>query len=352
MSTVVARPPASTSGPAPDATPARRRRLRRAAVVAVAFAVLVGATAASLAFGAVDVPLGTVLDALLGRAQEGPLKEIVLQLRLPRTVEALTVGAALGVAGAMLQGALANPLASPEVLGVTAGSGFGAVLVLLAFPTAVALLPVGALAFGALAIVLVMAFAWGGRGGGSTQRLILAGIAVSAMFGAGTTSLMVAFSDRVQGAVLFLAGGFSSDGWEGMDVAWPFFLAGFALALVLCGPLDRLALGDDVAASLGSRPRLVRLGAAVAAAFLASASAAIAGLLGFVGLVVPHLVRLVAGTARHRYVVPVSAAIGAGLVLTADTMARIVVAPIELPVGPIMVLLGVPLFLVLLRRET
>lgn len=326
--------------------------VRRTAVVAVALVVMVVSTCAALALGAVDVPLRTVIDALLGRAEEGPFKEIVMQLRLPRTVEALTVGAALGVAGAMLQGALANPLASPEVIGVTAGSGFGAVLVLLAFPDAVELLPFGALVFGSLAIVLVMAFAWGGRGGGSTQRLILAGIAVSALFGAGTTSLMVAFSDRVQGAVLFLAGGFSSDGWEGIDVAWPYFAAGFALAVLLTGPLDRLALGDDVAASLGSRPKVVRLGAAIAAALLASASAAIAGLVGFVGLVVPHLVRLVAGTSRHRYVVPVSAAIGAGLVLTADTLARTVVAPIELPVGPIMVLLGVPLFLVLLRRET
>jgi len=326
--------------------------VQRTAVVGLALAALVVSICGALAVGAVHVPLSVVLDALLGRAQDGPSSEIVLQLRLPRAVEALTVGAALGVAGALLQGALGNALASPEVIGVTAGSGFGAVLVLLAFPEAVELLPLGALVFGALAVVMVLAFAWGGRGAGSTQRLILAGIAVSALFGAGTTSLMVAFSDRVQGAVLFLAGGFSSDGWEGLDVSWPYFAAGFVLALVLVRPLDRLALGDDVAASLGSRPRLVRLGAAVAAALLASASAAIAGLVGFVGLLVPHLVRLLSGTARHAYVVPVSAAVGAALVLTADTVARTVVAPIELPVGPIMVVLGVPLFLVLLGRAT
>lgn len=334
------------------AQPAAAYRVaRRVAVVAVVATALPLAVAASLALGAVHVPLGDAVDVLLGRAKDGPAAEIVLQLRLPRTVEALVVGAALGVAGSLLQGALANPLASPEVIGVTAGSGFGAIVVLLAFPEAIELLPAGALLFGLLAVALVLALAWGGRGAGSIERLILAGIGVSALFAAGMTSLMVAFSDRVQGAVLFLAGGFSSDGWEGIDVGWPYFAAGFGLAALLTGPLDRLALGDDVAASLGSRPRLVRLGATLAAALLAAASAAIAGLLGFVGLVVPHIVRLLAGTARNRFVVPVAGLAGAVLVLGADTLARTVVAPIELPVGPIMVLLGVPLFLYLLGSE-
>ena len=332
--------------------PRARGALRRAAVVATAAIVLVAAVCASLALGAVHVPLGDVLAALTGRAEEGPFREIVLELRLPRTVEAVCVGAGLAVAGALLQGALANPLASPEVLGVTAGAGFGAVLVLLAFPEAIALLPAGALAFGALAATMVFAIAWGGRGGGSVATLILAGIAVSALFGAGMTSLMVAFADRVQGAVLFLAGGLTSDGWDGLDVAWPYFATGLVLAVLLTGPLDRLALGDDVAASLGARPRLIRFVAATAAALLASASAAVAGLVGFVGLVVPHVVRMAAGTARHRYVVPVSGLVGGALVLGADALARVVVAPIELPVGPIMVVLGVPLFLVLLRRST
>lgn len=326
--------------------------LRPLAVAGAAVLLLGVAAVASLALGAVHVPPREVVAALLGDAEAGPLREIVLQLRLPRAVEALAVGGGLAIAGALLQGALANPLASPEVLGVTAGSGFGAVLVLLAFPEAIALLPAGALAFGALAAAMVFAIAWGGRGGGSVGTLILAGIAVSALFGAGMTSLMVAFADRVQGAVLFLAGGLTSDGWDGMNVAWPYFALGFVLALVLTGPLDRLALGDDVAASLGARPRVIRFAAAAAAALLASASAAVAGLVGFVGLVVPHLVRMAAGTTRHRYVVPVSGLFGAALVLGADALARVVAPPVELPVGPIMVLLGVPLFLVLLRRAT
>jgi iron complex transport system permease protein len=324
--------------------------LRQTSVLVVATVALVAAAAASLAFGAVHVPLADVWDALTGRAEEGPFREIVLTLRLPRTVDAIVVGAALGVAGALLQGALGNPLASPDVIGVTAGAGFGAVLILLVFPNAIALLPVGALLFGSLAAAIVFAIAWTGANAGSISRLILAGIAVQAMFGAMTTSVMVGFSDRVQSAIFWLAGGLTSEGWSELEVAWPYFLVGGILAAILIRPLDRLALGDEVAQSLGARPRLIRLGAAVAAALLASASAALAGLLTFLGLVIPHLVRLAGGTHAHRFVVPASAICGAALLLAGDTLARTAWAPVELPVGPFMVMLGVPLFLVLLRR--
>ena len=163
---------------------------------------------------------------------------------------------------------------------------------------------------------------------------------------------MVAFSDRVQSAVFWLAGGLSAQGWSDMEVSWPYFAAGFLLAAGLARPLDRLALGDDVAESLGVRPRTIRLLAGVSAALLASAAAALAGLLGFLGLVIPHVVRLAGGTAGHRFVVPASALAAAALLLIGDTLARTVLAPIELPVGPLMVVLGVPLFLKLLRSAT
>jgi iron complex transport system permease protein len=322
--------------------------VRQATVLLVSAAALVAAAGASLTLGAVHVPLGDVVDALTGQADPGPLREIVLQLRLPRTVSALVVGAALGVAGALLQGALANPLASPDVIGVTGGAAFGAILILLVFPGSIALLPAGALVFGIIAAALV--FAIGGTGG--IGRLILAGIAIASMFGAATTSLMVAFADRVQSAVFWLAGGLSAQGWSDMEVTWPYFAVGFLLAVGLTRPLDRLSLGDDVAASLGARPRAIRLAAGASAALLASAAAAIAGLLGFLGLVIPHVVRLAGGTAGHRFVVPASAMAAAALLLIGDTLARTVLAPVELPVGPLMVVLGVPLFLKLLRSAT
>jgi iron complex transport system permease protein len=323
---------------------------RRSAVVLVAAAALVAGVGASLALGAVDVPLRVVIDALSGGGEDTPYERIVLQLRLPRTVEAIAVGAALGVAGALLQGALANPLASPDVIGVTGGAGFGALLILLVFPGSIALLPIGALAFGLAAAALVFTIAWAGPNGGSVGRLILAGIAMGSLFAGATSGLMSAYPDRVPSAIFFLAGGLTTSGWDVLRAIAPYFAVGFVLAIVLIRPLDRLALGDDVAASLGTRPRVVRLAAGVAAALLAAASAAIAGLLGFLGLVIPHVVRMAGGTAGHGYVVPVSALAGAALLVAGDTLARVARAPIEMPVGPLMVAIGVPLFLWLLRR--
>lgn len=324
--------------------------LRQSLVVSIATAALAAAMAASLTLGAVHVPLAQVLDALTGQADPGPLRQIVLELRLPRTLEALAVGAALGVAGALLQGALANPLASPDVIGVTGGAGFGAILILLVLPGSIALLPVSALLFGLLAAALVFAVAWSGPNPGGIGRLILAGIAMSALFTAAMSALMAWHPDRVPSAIYFLVGGLTTSGWSQLEVVWPYLAAGFALAVVLVRPLDRLALGDDVAAALGVRPRVIRLGAGVAAALLAASAAALAGLVTFVGLFIPHVVRLAARSASNWFVVPASALCGAVLVLAGDTLARTIVAPIELPVGPLMVVLGVPLFLWLLRR--
>jgi iron complex transport system permease protein len=158
------------------------------------------------------------------------------------------------------------------------------------------------------------------------------------------------YSDRVQSAVFWIAGGLVSEGWETTLVVWPYFAVGGVGALLLMRPLDRLALGDDVAASLGARPRAIRLLACTTAALLAAAAASLAGLLGFLGLVTPHVVRMAGGTPSHRYVIPVSALTGAAILLVADTLARLVAAPAELPVGPFLVAIGVPLFLWLLRR--
>ena len=323
---------------------------RRTLVIAALLAALVAAALASLALGAVSVPVSEVVDVVLGHGHGGPDQRIVESLRLPRTAEALIVGAALGIAGAVLQGALANPLASPDVIGVTGGAGFGAILIIILFPGSIALLPLGALLFGLAAAALVFAFAWSGRNRGSATKVVLAGIAILAISTAATTSLLAAYPDRAPSAIFFIAGGLTTSGWEDLDVTWPYFAAGFALAALLVRPLDRLALGDDVAASLGSRPAAIRLGAGVAAALLAAASAAVAGLLGFLGLLVPHVVRMAGGSSSHAYVIPASALGGAALLAAGDTLARTLRAPIEMPVGPFMVVLGVPLFLWLLRR--
>jgi iron complex transport system permease protein len=324
--------------------------VRQTIVVVTSAALVAAGFVLSLVIGAVHVPVSDVWDSLTGSAAKGPLDTIVMQLRLPRTVDAIVVGAALGIAGALLQGALANPLASPDVIGVTGGSAFGATLIILLFPASIALLPVGALVFGLVAAALVFVIAWTGPTGGSISRLILSGIAITALFTAGMMTLFTLHPDRVQSAIFFLAGSLESEGWDDTVAVAPYLVIGLVAALALIRPLDRLALGDDVAASLGARPRVIRLGAGAAAAVLASSAAALAGLLTFVGLVVPHVVRMAGGTSRHGYVVPASGLAGGAIVLIGDILARTVAAPRELPVGPFMVLLGVPLFLWLLRK--
>ncbi|MFT4049862.1 MAG: iron ABC transporter permease [Solirubrobacterales bacterium] len=324
---------------------------RKLAVVVALVALVIAAFVAALAFGAVKVPIGDVIAALFGGDAPLVSHKIVVDLRLPRAIEAIIVGAALGVAGALLQGALNNQLASPDIVGVTGGAGFGAVLILILIPSQVALLPLGALFFGLLAAALVFAVAWSGTNRGSVNKLILAGIAIGALFGAATTAILVAYPDRVSSVLFFIAGGLTSDGWNDLKSVWPYFAVGFVIAIGLMRPLDRLALGDEVAASLGTRPQVIRLVAGVAAALLAAAAASLAGLLAFLGLVTPHFVRMVSGTSRHTYVVPVSALAGAALLLIGDTIARVIAAPIELPVGPFMVVLGVPMFLYLLRNN-
>lgn len=323
---------------------------RQIAVLISLLLALAAAVVASLALGAVNIPFAQVVDILLGRDAPGPSAQILEVLRLPRTVEAMLVGAALGVAGALLQGALGNPLASPDVIGVTGGAGFGAVLIIILYPESIALLPVGALVFGLLAAAMVFVIGFTGPTGGGIGRVILAGIAIASLFAAGTAALMAAYPDRVPSAIFFLVGGLTSTGWETLKQLWPYFTFGFVLAAFMIRPLDRLLLGDDVAASLGSKPRTIRLLSALAAAVLASAAAAVAGLVAFIGLVIPHVVRLAGGTNNHTYVVPVSALGGAALLVAADTLARTIRAPIEMPVGPFLVVLGVPLFLWLLRK--
>jgi iron complex transport system permease protein len=323
---------------------------RRVIVAAFLGLATVAGAIASLALGAVEIPFGDVIRILFGSVDSGPDYEIVRTLRLPRMVEALLVGAALGVAGACLQGALSNPLASPDVIGVTGGAGFGAMLVIILLPAQAALVPLSALVFGLVAATMVFLIGFVGERAGGIGRVILAGIAIASLFGAGTAALMAAFPERVPAGIFFLVGGLTTTGWETLQQVLPYFVVGFIVAILLVRPLDRLTLGDEVAASLGSKPRRIRFGAAFAAALLASAAAAVAGLLAFLGLVVPHMVRLAAGTGRTTYVMPVSALGGAALLVWADTLARVIAAPVELPVGPLLVLLGVPVFLWLLRK--
>jgi len=302
-----------------------------------------GIACCSLVAGSTDIGMRAAIAALFGDLAE-PARTVVLDLRLPRVLSAFGIGALLAVSGVLLQALFRNPLADSYVLGVSGGSALGALLALLAGGSL--WLVQGAAATGAiLATLLVLALAHGG----ATVRVLLTGVVVASACGALVTLVLVlADNGQLRGMMFWLAGDL---GWA----ARPWTMAATALlATVVVGllarPLDVLATGETMAQSLGLNLARWRVVIVVLAGLLTAGAVIQGGTIGFVGMVVPHLVRIAFGTAAHRVVVPAAALAGGTLLAAADLVARIAAAPRQLPVGAIMALLGVPVFLVLLRR--
>lgn len=276
---------------------------------------------------------------------------IVWDLRLPRVLVAALVGANLAVAGALLQGVTRNPLADPHLLGISAGAGVVAAVLLtqgveMRQEGQVALSILGGLAGGAFIYLM----AW--RGGVSPTRLTLAGVAVSFLLISVTTAILATsglFAQKSTTPLNLIGGSLFGRGWDHVGALWPYWLAGLALAFAASGSLNIMALGEDVAAELGLRVEWTRLAMVMLAVVLSGAAVSVAGLIGFVGLVVPHVARILVGQ-DYRYVVVTSALVGAILLLASDTVARNALRPTELPVGVVTAAIGAPFFLYLLRQ--
>ncbi|MBZ9712793.1 FecCD family ABC transporter permease [Deinococcus multiflagellatus] len=307
----------------------------------------------ALGLGAVRTPAGDVLRVLLGGGDD-LTRQLVLDLRAPRIAVALLAGAMFAASGAMLQGVIRNPLASPDLIGVGAGAGLAATVFLLAWPGAPAGgLPWAALAgaWGGFALVLALARDWAGAPPSSLHpvRLALVGVAVAAALGAAQQLVLVRAPDGLGSALSFLTGTvYGADTLRAARLL-PWALALLPAALLLARPLDLLNLGEDLATSLGTRVNAARLLCLSVAVALAGAAVTGAGILGFVGLLAPHLARLLVG-ARHARLLPVSMLLGAALVLAADTLGRALLPPIEVPAGIFTTLVGAPYFLYLLRK--
>jgi len=276
--------------------------------------------------------------------------KIVLELRLPRIVVALLMGAALGVAGAILQGVFRNPLADPYVLGTSSGAALAAAFGLLATQgAAVWLVPCLAL-IGALTTSAVVVFlgrdAWGVR----AERLLLAGVGIGFFLSAILMLVMsLAQADGVKRALLWMAGDLAGADWALVPAAAVLMLTGFLLAMSRRRALNALSLGDELAFGLGFEPGRERMLLVLAAALLTAAAVALGGIVGFVGLMVPHGVRVLVG-ADARRVLPLSAVGGGMLLCLADTVGRSALPPVEIPAGVVTALIGAPWFLVMLRR--
>jgi iron complex transport system permease protein len=335
-----------------------RRRLvaLAAAVVLLVVAVLlaVGIGTVGLAPGRVAATLLDRVGVHLGTPLTGLDERILMQLRLPRVLLVALVGGVLAVAGASYQGVFRNPLADPYLLGSAAGAGLGATLVIAYAPTSVGPLgTVPAAAFAGALLGVGLAYLLGtlaGRAGGGsgTGTLLLAGVAVTSFLTAIQTFVQQAHSDNLRAVYSWILGQLGTADWQQLGEVLPYAAVSVAVLLGSTRALDVLAVGDDEAATLGLHPRRVRLVVLAAASLATAAAVAVSGLIGFVGLVVPHVVRRLAG-GSYRVVVPVSLVGGGAFLVLADMLARTVVAPGELPIGVVTAFVGAPFFAALLR---
>jgi iron complex transport system permease protein len=323
-------------------------RLNGWAVLAIAVGLLLIACAGSLVLGASSVSAGEALRALTGAEVTEKALRIVRYVRLPRLLAAVLAGTSLSLAGLLLQETLMNPLASPGVIGVNAGAGLCALVVMAFFPSGARAVPFAAF-FGALAASLAVYFL-ARRTGASKSSIVLAGVAISSLLAAGMDAIVSVLPDAAGSRSAFAIGGFGRVTMDQLGFALPLCLAGIFAALFFRRELSILSLGDEVARGLGVRVGAYRLVFLTAAALLAGGAVSFSGLLGFVGLIVPHAARALT-KGQEESLMPVSLVLGALFCVVCDLAARTIFAPYELPVGVVLSFIGAPFFLSLLLRR-
>jgi iron complex transport system permease protein len=324
---------------------------------------LLGISLLGLFYSSVTVTVPTIIHIILEKTLNmGWLTDvakneemIIWNIRLPRVLLAFCIGASLALAGAAFQGLLRNPLADPYTIGVSSGASLGAVLVLFFQVSIVGLgsftLPIVAILFGIIALLIVFGLVRLSSKSLAIETIILAGIIVSAFIGS-LVSLIISLSDResMTQIIYWLYGSVGMRGWNHIQLILPFILIGSFILIYHYRELNALALGEDAADHIGVDVKKGKTFILIGASLLTGAAVAVSGSIGFVGLVIPHLVRLVTGP-NHRHVLPLSLLIGGAFLILADLMARTIIAPKELPIGVITAMIGAPVFALLLIRE-
>ena len=301
----------------------------------------------SLSKGSVYISIEDIWLAIFRRGEEIN-QTIIWDLRLPRLISSLLVGSALGMSGALLQGMLKNGLASPYLLGISAGSGL-VIVAFITFGLAQIFIPIAAWIGAIFTTLIVFTLSKSGNKI-SIERLILGGVAISSLFGAIQATLLLQAEDgRIQSALTWLIGSLNSRGWYEIRITWIPILFSIILSLLLARQLNLLSLGDELSMSLGNSLFRSRCLIGAIATLLAASAVAIGGLIGFIGLIVPHFSRLLIGS-DYKFILPLSALIGGLTLSTADLIARS--GPIEMPVGIITSLIGAPIFIVILYKRS
>lgn len=327
----------------------RRSRQGRLFWLVVVLVILAGACVLSVSFGTRNVGWADILSGIRGTTET--MAQAVVAVRVPRTVLAVVAGAALGLAGAVMQGITRNPLADPGILGVNAGAAMAVVIGIAWFgmETLNAFLWTAVLGAG-VAACFVYAVGSLGRGGATPLKLALAGAATSIASASFTVAIILPRNDIAGGVRSWQVGGVGGASFDAILPCLPFLVVGLMLCLLSARSLNLLALGDDAAAGLGARVAWARGGAALGAVLLCGATTAICGPIGFVGLVVPHLCRLLVGV-DHRWLLPFSALTGGILLIVADVMGRFLARPSEMDVGIVTAFIGAPVFIWIVRRR-
>jgi ferric citrate transport system permease protein len=320
--------------------------------IALSFLLCVFAWLSLFTWSIIPISGTQALSALTSPNSNNIAHRIILDLRLPRVLIAGTVGACLAVAGAIMQGLTRNPLASPSVLGVNAGAALGMATVstvapwLGVFGTSVAAIIGGAITW---SLVMILGTAW--RGGNEHGRLVLAGVAISALCAALTKAMIMLYEDQAVGVMTWLAGSVADARWSDWQPLWPMALFGLSAAFLVGPTLNLLNLGEDSARSLGVKLGLVRMICSVLVLILVGAALSAAGAIAFVGLLVPHIARALTGQ-DYRKILPLTAIMGATLVVLADVVSRAIIFPMETPAGAIIALIGAPFFIYMVRSKT
>jgi iron complex transport system permease protein len=325
-----------------------------------AAAFLVVSLLVGLAVGPVHIGMGSIAAAALSHVPflhvhsslDSVDRAVLWQLRAPRVVLAALVGGMLAIAGSAYQGAFRNPLADPYLLGVAAGAGLGATIAIAdgSAGTKSALVPVAAFAGASVAVVLTYVLGSSAGAGRTTGALVLAGVTVTSFMTAVQTFVQQEHTNSLRDVFTWLLGGFSTATWHDVLIAGPYVVVSSTVLILHRRLLDVLNLGDDEAASLGVDVARTRLTIVAAATVGTAAAVSVSGLIGFVGIIVPHAVRLLVSTS-YRAVVPLSLVAGGGFVVLADVLARTVLSPSELPIGVVTAFFGAPFFAVVLRTS-
>lgn len=321
--------------------------LKISLVWSVLIAGIAGMFLISVVMGSSHLSLTEIFQAFLDEGKN-TVKVIVMQLRIPRALATLMVGACLSTGGALLQAVMKNPLADPGSIGVSAGASTAAITILLIYPSLTYSVPLFAFGGAALACVLIYVMAW--KGGVDPIRIILSGVAVNSVLGGYSAFLQLQNADNLSGVLAFMNGSFAGITWTDLSVISMYAAFGLLISFVCIKNANALQLGDEMARNLGVRVNASRVVLSAVAAFLAAATVAKVGMIGFVGLVAPHIARMLVGS-DYKVLVPTSMLTGGLMVMLADTVGRTIWPGTEIPVGVMMSVFGGPFFLYMLRKR-